>query len=120
MADTRSVQPQRSMLQGTYTLQPVRSRTLHACKWIGICLLCAASGALAMHCYMQYQIASMPTPNTAPLRAELLRMQFALTQNRAALAVEQKSADSASAEAARLKTELQFLRAQSLSCSRRP
>ncbi len=106
----------------SYTLRAERPLALKVAGWFAACALSAAVGGLAVSAVIAKHTprdGAQATPcrpepvDTAPIEQELARARLALAQESAARAAVQKSADDASAEAARLNAELQFLRGQS-------
>ncbi|WP_144160155.1 hypothetical protein [Paraburkholderia sp. BCC1885] len=118
MVDLRSARDAGGLTQRVYALQPVRSRALRVALWSGVCACSVALGAAAMNWYATQravppsQCASAPVSHDS-MQAELERTRLALAQESTARAAVQKTADASAAEAARLNTELMFLRSQS-------
>jgi hypothetical protein len=101
-----------------YTLQPVRPLAVRVAMWSAVCMFSAMLGAAALAGW-NAQRAGVPACRCAPepidesrQQTELARTRLALAQELAARAAVQKTADSASADVARLNAELRFLRGQ--------
>ncbi|MGF6240088.1 hypothetical protein P3T42_001837 [Paraburkholderia sp. GAS38] len=118
MVDLRSTRAAGSLTQRVYALQPVRPRAVRVALWAVVCACSVAVGAAAMSGYATRRAALPAACASTPVspdgvQAELERTRLALAQESTARAAVQKAADASAAEAARLNTELLFLRGQS-------
>lgn len=119
MADRRFTRDAGRLAQRAYTLRPARSLGLRMAVWVVVGMLCACAGAAGFALW-QAKRAGVPLAPCGALsvdeparQAELTRARLALSEQSAARAAVQKTADGAMAEVARLNAELQFLRSQS-------
>ncbi|RFU45053.1 hypothetical protein [Paraburkholderia sp. DHOC27] len=117
MINLRMPRPAGGLAQGSYALQPVRSRVARVAVWCAICAVSVGVGAAAMYGYQRHvqmrRDACVSTPLAADgTQAELERTRLALAQESTARAAVQKTADAATAEASRLNAQLLFLRDQ--------
>jgi len=111
MAERRGFVRTRRYATRAYALQPVRSRAARLSLALAWTVAAAASGAgVAVWALGPKAPPHCPDNSPEALHAELDEARLKLEQERAARAALQKSADSAQAAAAKLETDLLFLR----------
>jgi hypothetical protein len=117
MAERHATRDATALTHREYTLRPARPLGYRVIAWAIVCLLSAGAGVAALTAW-RLHLGDAPLPCVAaPVdenakQTELARTKLALAQESAARAAVQKTADTASAEVARLNAELQFLRGQ--------